>query len=137
MDKIQLDSSDAELTKDEMAEHQSLFSYDDKSYQFLFCGSFGVALCGQRSLVLATLKGEVNSFVMSDVSINKALAGGPLYKCISEIDGIRVYTKRGVYLITKVPQEIINISDPFSKHPAKNLLNAYGYFLSKNADCDK
>ena len=135
INNIKLESND-DLTKEDIQEFKTIFSYN-LQYQFLFCGSFGVALCGQRSLVLATLKGEVISFVMSDVSINKALAGGPLYKCISEIDGIRVYTKRGVYLITKVPQEIINISDPFSKHPAKNLLNAYGYFLSKNADCDK
>ena len=132
---IQLESND-DLTKEEIQEHQAIFSYNQQ-YPFLFCGSIGVALCGPRSLVLATTKGEVLSFPMSDVSIAKAISGDPLFKCISEIDGIRAYTKKGIYLITEVPQEIIYISDPFSKHPAKNLLNAYGYFLSKNADCDK
>ena len=137
MDKIQLDSSDAELTKDEMAEHQSLFSYDDKSYQFLFCGSSGVALCSKRFIVLVTKNDEIISFRISEESSIKSLTGGPLFKCISEVDGIRIYSKDGIYLISEVPKELIDVCDPFSKHPSKSLLNAYGFYLSKNADCDK
>ena len=34
-------------------------------------------------------------------------------------------------------RKISEIDFPFSKHLSKNLLNAYGYYLSKNANCDK
>ena len=137
MDKIQLDSIDAELTTDEIQEHQSLFSFDDKSYQLLFCGSAGVALCGKRFLVLVTKNDEIISFRISEESSIKSMTGGPLCRCISEVDGIRIYSKEGIFLISEVAKEVINVCDPFSKHPSKNLLNAYGYYLSKNADCDK
>ena len=137
INNIQQDSMDSEFSKDELAEIQALFSFDKTSYQFLFCGSSGVALCSQRFLVLVIKSGEILSFKISEESSIKSLSSGPLFKCVSEVDGIRVYSKDGIYLISEVSQDLINVCDPFSKHPSKNLLNAYGYYLSKNADCDK
>ena len=137
LDKIQPESMDVELTKEDLQEHQALFAFDNINFQFLFCGSSGVALCSQRFLVLATLNDEIISFRISEESSINAMTSGPLFKCRSEVDGIRIYSKDAIYLISEAAKELINVSDPFSKHPAKNLLNAYGYYLSKNADCDK
>ena len=137
VNNIQQESMDNEITKEDIQEYQSLFAFDNKHYQFLFCGTSGVALCSQRFLVLSTKNEETISFQISDENSINAMTGGPLFKCISEIDGIRIYSKEGIHLISEVSEDLIKISDPFSKHPSKNLLNAYGYYLSKNADCDK
>ena len=137
VNNIQQESMDNEITKEDIQEYQSLFAFDNKHYQFLFCGTAGVALCSQRFLVLSTKNEETISFQISDENSINAMTGGPLFKCISEIDGIRIYSKDGIHLISEVSEDLIKISDPFSKHPSKNLLNAYGYYLSKNADCDK
>lgn len=137
VNKIQTETSDV-LSNEEIQEYQTIFAYEKpQEYQFLFFGSTGVALCGLRFLVLVTMKGEIISFRMSDLNSIKAMGAGPLFRCISEIDGIRVFSKNGIYLITEVAKELIDVTDPFSKHPSKNLLKAYGYYLSKNADCDK
>ena len=135
--KVQPETMDIELTKEDLEEHQALFSFTNKNYQFLFCGSAGVALCSQRFLVLVTLNGEIITFKISEETSINAMTSGPLFRCVTEVDGIRIYSKEGIYLISQVAKELINVCDPFSKHPSKNLLNAYGYYLSKNADCDK
>jgi len=137
IDNIQQEAMDYEVTKEDIEEYKSLFAFDNKHFQFLFCGTAGVALCSQRFILLSTKNGEVISFQISEESSINAMTSGPLFKCITEIDGIRVYSKEGVHLISEVPEDLIKVCDPFSKHPSKNLLNAYGYYLSKNADCDK
>ena len=137
VNKIQLETMDSELTKEELEEHESLFAFDNKHYQFMFVGSSAVALCSKRFLVLVTKDEDIISFRIAEENSKNSLSNGPLFKCVSEVDGIRTYSKEGIYLISEVSKDLINVCDPFSKHPSKNLLNAYGYYLSKNADCDK
>ena len=48
LDKIQPESIDIELTKEDLQEHQALFAFDNINFQFLFCGSSRVTLCNQR-----------------------------------------------------------------------------------------
>ena len=137
IDKIKQDSMEDELSKDAIGEFKSLFSFDNKKFQFLFCGTSAIALCSQRYVILCTKNGELISFQISEENSINAMTGGPLFKAITEIDGIRTYSKEGIFLISEVSEDINNVCDPFSKHPSKNLLNAYGYYLSKNANCDK
>ena len=137
VDKIKQESIDEEVTKDMIGEYKSLFSFDNKKYKFLFCGNTALALCSQRFLILCTKNGDLISFRISEENSIKAIEGGPLFHAITEVDGIRTYSKEGIYLISEVSEDVINVCDPFSKHPSKNLLNAYGYYLSKNANCDK
>ena len=65
------------------------------------------------------------------------MTSGPLFKWRLEIGGIRIYSKDAIYIISEAAKELINVRDPCSKHPSKNLLNIYEYYLSKNADRDK
>ena len=121
----------------EINEHKALFSYNAK-YQFLYCGNNAVALCGQRFIVIVNKDNELFSFKTTEESSMSAIAGGSLFKCISEIDGLRYFSKDGVFLISQVSPELVAVSNPFDdKHPAKRLIYAYGAYLSKNADCDK
>ena len=44
IDKIKQDSMEDELSKDVIGEFKSLFSFDNKKFQFLFCGTSSIAL---------------------------------------------------------------------------------------------
>ena len=44
VNNIQQESMDNEITKEDIQEYQSLLAYDNKHFQFLFCGTAGVAL---------------------------------------------------------------------------------------------
>ena len=125
-----------ELEEDEVQEHQALFSYN-KKYQFLFCGEKSLALCGQRFVVIITRREEILSFKITDESAVASMTGGSLFTSISEIDGIRYLCEDGVFLISEVCKELYDVCYTFAKNPAKKLINAYGAFISKNADCDK
>ena len=125
-----------ELDNEEINEHKALFSFN-KNYQFLFCGEDFVALCGQRFIVLIDKEGQSLSFKATEESSMNAITGGTLFKCQTEVDGIRFFSKEGIFLISEVCPELYNVCNPFKKNSAKNLIKAYGAFLSKNADCDK
>ncbi len=84
---------DVELTKADLQGHQALFAFDNINFQFLLCGSSGVSLCSQRFLVLAALNDEIISFRISEESSIIAITSGPLFKCRSEVGGIRIYSK--------------------------------------------
>ena len=128
---------DSNLDDDEINEHKALFSFNNKKYQFLYCGRNSLALCGQRFIVLINKQNEILSFKITDENSMEAVAGDTLFKCVTEIDGIRYFSKDGIFLISEVSPELYETCNPFSKHPAKNLINAYGAYLSKNADCDR
>lgn len=125
-----------ELEEDEVQEHLALFSYN-KKYQFLFCGEQSLAICGQRFVVIITRREELLSFKITDESAVASMTGGTLFTSISEIDGIRYLCEDGVFLISEVCKELYDVCYTFAKNSAKKLLNAYGAFISKNADCDK
>ena len=125
-----------ELDEEEKNEHKALFAYNPK-YQFLYCGSNAVAICGQRFIVLINKQNEILSFKVTDEGSLDVISGGVIFKCISEVDGIRYISKDGVFLISEVCPELFNTCNPFSKGSEKKLINAYGAYLSKNADCDQ
>ena len=127
---------DPELSSEEINEHKALFAFNPR-YQFLYCGNNAVAICGQRFIVLINKQNEILSFKVTDESSLDAISGGIIFKCISEVDGIRYFSKDGVFLISEVCPELFNTCNPFSKSPAKKLINAYGEYLSKNAYCDQ
>ena len=138
LDKLifKVDKIDSDLDSDEINEHKALFSYN-KKYQFLFCGNNAIALCGQRFIVLMNKQNEMLSFKVIEEKSMEAIAGDTLFKCITETDGIRYFSKEGIFLISEVCPELYNTCNPFSKNSGKQLINAYGAYLSKNADCDK
>lgn len=127
---------DPDLEQEDINEHQALFSYN-KKYQFLFCGKNAVAICGQRYIVLITKQSEIVSFKTTEENSMNAMTGGTLFVCISEVDGIRFISEDGVFLISQVCPELYSVCYTFAKNSAKKLINAYGAYLSKNADCDK
>ena len=59
------------------------------------------------------------------------------FKCISEIDGLRLITNDGVYFISKVPKELIEVCKPFSKASSKELLKLYEETAKKVSNTEK
>jgi len=57
--------------------------------------------------------------------------------CISESDGLRVFTLKNIFFISKVSKQLYNTCYPFSEDPAKKLLSAYKSAQEKQANCDK
>ena len=91
-----VDNLDSELDSDEINEHKALFSFNNNNYQFLFCGNNGVALAGQRFIVLINKQNEITSFKVIEEKSMEALAGGTLFKCITEIEAY-FYSMSAVY----------------------------------------
>ena len=91
--------------------------------QFLFCGEDALALCYQRVIILSkpNIKKPI-IYVSSEENIGK---GKIIMKCITEIDGLRILTNDGVSLISRVPKELYNICDEFSKSASKKLIDIY------------
>ena len=106
--------------------------------QFLFCGEETLALSRQRFILLSK-PGIDQSLVYfiyeggeSEVKHNVLFS-----KCIAEVDGIRFLTNEGVFLITKVPKELVDICHPFSHSPSKKLIQIYKNTLLRKYNSDK
>ena len=127
---------DDELSDDEKKEQLTILSYNQK-YQFCFCTEDAISICGQRFIIIVNKQNECISFQTLEGSRMDAISGEVLMKVVDEVDGVRYICKEGVFLISKVAKELNDICQPFSDNASKKLINAYGTFLSKNADCDK
>ena len=105
--------------------------------QFLFCGIDAVALCGQRYIFL--MNENKNKIVYKFNEHDKIDPSVPnvFFKCISEIDGLRLITNDGVYFISKVPKELIEVCKPFSKASSKELLKLYEETAKKVSNTEK
>ena len=91
--------------------------------QFLFFGNDYLVLSYQRVIIISTPNIKLPViYVASEENIGK---GKLVSKCITEVDGLRVLTNEGVSLISKVPKELYNISDEFSKSASKRLIDIY------------
>lgn len=91
--------------------------------QFLFCGEDILAISFERVIILSKVNAKnALVYISSEENIGK---GKLVSKCITEIDGLRVLTNDGVFLISKVPKELYNISDEFSKAASKKLISIY------------
>ena len=105
-------------------EQTSVIKFQD-GCQFLFCGSDAVALCGQRYIFLMNEnKNKIVYKFNEDDKIDPSVCN-VFFKCISEIDGLRLITNDGVYFISKVPKELNEVCQPFSKASSKELLKLY------------
>ena len=67
-------------------------------------------------------------YISSEENIGK---GKLVSKCTTEIDGLRVLTNDGVFLISKVIKEIYNLSDEFSPANSKKLIDIYKNALNR------
>ena len=67
--------------------------------EFLFCGEDTLALCWQRVIILSKVKAkDALVYISSEENIGK---GKLVCKCITEVDGLRVFTNDGIFLISK------------------------------------
>ena len=120
-----------DYSKNENAEIEAVLEYK-AGYQFLFCGEDAVALSGQRFVILSKPNATLaKPYLIKEGSQVLAMQGVLFSRCISEIDGIRCLTNDGVYFISKVPKELVDISLPFSKSSSKILIKIYIESFSK------
>ena len=97
--------------------------------QFLFCGEDALVLSWQRVIIISKV-GIKNSLVY--LSSEENIGNGKLVsKCITEVDGLRIFTNEGIFLISRVPKELYNISDVFSKDVSKKLIDIYRNTLNR------
>ena len=91
--------------------------------QFLFCGQDTLAISWQRVIILSQpyIKNSL-IYISSEENIGK---GKLVSKCVTETDGLRVFTNEGIFLISRVPKELYNLSDEFSRAPSKKLIDIY------------
>ena len=124
-----------DLSESDENEQKSLIKFGNKNYQFLFCGEDSLAISGEKYILLASIYKETLSYKINGGNSKLKLSVNS--KCIQEIDGIRFITNEGIFLISKVCNEVYKICYPFSKDSGKKLLIAYKSDLCKEADCDK
>ena len=97
--------------------------------QFLFCGEDTLAFSWQRVIILSKVKiKDALVYISSEENIGK---GKLVSKCITEIDGLRLITNDGIFLISKAPKELYNISDIFSRSITRRLIDIYKNTLNR------
>ena len=102
--------------------------------QLLFCGDKFIAILGGKYLMMINTNNETIPPILIDDNDNKEK--WKIYcRGISEVDGIRYITDKEIYLIRPVIKELNKICNPFSSSISKDLINAYGNYLSKNPLC--
>ena len=94
-----------------------------------------MALSFQRVIIISKPKVRIPLiYISSEENIGK---GKLVSKCITEIDGLRVLTNDGVSLISKVPRELYNISNEFSKSASKKLFDIYKNTMNRKYKSDR
>ena len=117
----------------EIREQEKILNYN-MDLQLLFCGEDNVAICGGLFTMIINTNNESIAMRVQD---NENENEGFVYcKGISEVDGLRYITDKEICLISQVSSEFMKICNPFSKSKSKDLLKAYGLFLSKNPTCN-
>ena len=119
-----------------LEEQQTIINFS-KNFQFLFCGEDTVILYGLRIIFLVNKTSGQLLYKITDMGEETSLKEQLFAKLIQEIDGIRYMTDEGIFFISKVNQDLINICDPFSKSVQKKLLRAYHYFLDNSPESEK
>ena len=125
-----------DLSSNELLEQQLIINFEE-GCQFLFCGEDAVALCGNRYIFLINYLNKTLVFKIIEREEYNPTVPKIFFKCISEIDGIRCLSNEGVYFISKVSNDFVQISDPFSSSPAKKLISSYINFQKKVTQSDK
>ena len=127
---------DQDFSSNELLEQTSILNFED-GCQFLFCGEDAVALCGYRYIFIINSLAEKKLFKISEQEKIDFKFGTVLCKCISEVDGIRCLTNEGIYFISKVSNELVEVCEPFSISTSKKLIRAYQNSLNKITNSEK
>ena len=120
----------------EQSEQKAILEYNENT-QFLFCGEDAVCICGKRFILLVNAKKKTLYYKITERSGQSAMLNISFMYCISESDGLRVFTLKNIFFISKVSKQLYNTCYPFSEDPAKKLLSAYKSAQEKQANCDK
>ena len=120
---------DEEFSSEDLIEQQKVINFEE-GCQFLYCGEDAVALYGYRFIFIINSLSKTKIFKITDKEKMEQLSEPSLCKCISEVDGIRYLTNEGVFFISRVAKELVEICDPFNKSATKKLLKAYVKSLS-------
>ena len=126
------------LPTNEIMEQQIVLNYGE-GFQFLFCGEDSVILSG---LSLLFLIHKIDKYISYEITEEEAgekdILKQKLYsKCISEVDGIRILTNDGIYFISKISKDLIDICTPFSNSYPKKLIQAYQNYMNQSINTEK
>ena len=124
------------LSSNEAIEQQMVINFGE-GYQFLFCGEDAVLLAGLRIIFFIHKSGTSTIYKVKELNETLALKGIHFCKCISEVDGARYLTNEGIFFISKVNKELVNVCDPFSETYSKKLILAYQKHLDHEVESEK
>ena len=125
-----------DLSPNEIVEQQVVINYQE-GFQFLFCGEDTVILSGLSLIFLINKSNGFTFYKIEEINENDILKGKLFLKCVSEVDGIRYLTNEGIFFISKVCNELYNVSEPFSKSNDKMLVKSYLKYINKSVDSEK
>ena len=126
-----------DLTEEEQEEIKSIINFENKNFQFLFCGEDALALYGNKFVLIVDINKKTLAYKIIDEENQNVVKKGIYAKCISEVDGLRVGTNSGIYFISKVDKNVYKACYPFENNPAKKLLKAYFSDLMNDPDSSK
>ena len=120
-----------DFSENEINELKGIINYKE-DYQFLFCGEDSIALSGQRFIIIINLESS-NQYIYKIIEgyEDEALQGFYFSKCISEIDGLRYMTNKGVFFISNISKELYDLCDTFSDSNNKKLIKCYSNNLNQ------
>ena len=125
-----------DLSPNEIVEQQVVINYQE-GFQFLFCGEDTVILSGLSLIFIINKSNGFTFYKIDEMNENDILKGKMFMKCVSEVDGIRYLTNEGIFFISKVCNELYNVSEPFSKSNDKMLVKSYFKYINKSVDSEK
>ena len=125
-----------EVSEKDLKEKEETLHYKD-GYQFLFCGEDAICLIGQIYILLVNTFEKTIEYKINEIE-DLNVPPEDFYSCksLSEIDGLRFLTNKGVFFIKKVPNELYEICFPSNNTPSKKLLNAYNSALTKQGNSE-
>ena len=126
-----------DLPEKELKEQEEALNYKD-GYQFLFCGEDAISIIGQMYILLVNTFEKTIDYKINEIEdLNTPPEDFYFCKGLSEIDGLRFLTNKGVFFIKKVPNELYEICFPNKTNtPSKKLLNAYNSALTKQGNSE-
>ena len=129
---------DQNLNPFELLEQQQIIIFEEGT-QFLFCGEDAVALCGNRYIYLINSLGKNLVYKIIENEEYNPEKQKIFFKCISEIDGLRILTNEGIYFISRVDNDLKLVCDPFtpSDFPCKQLINSFINSKNKITNSEK
>ena len=120
----------------ELKEQEETLKFKN-GYQFVFCGEDAICLIGQMYILLVNTFEKTIDYKINEIEdVNAPPEDFYFCKCISEVDGLRFLTNKGVFFIKKVPNELYEICCPNNNNPSKKLLNAYNSALTKQGNSE-